>query len=41
MGLYDRVPHLGASFLFMKKKDGLMRMYIDYRELNKVTVRNK
>ena len=27
--------------LFVKKKDGLMRLCINYRELNKVTVRNK
>ena len=27
--------------LFVKKKDGSMKLCIDYRELNKVTVRNK
>ena len=27
--------------LFMKKKDGSMRMCIDYCELNKVTIKNK
>ncbi|GJW83016.1 putative reverse transcriptase domain-containing protein, partial [Tanacetum coccineum] len=30
----------GAPILFVKKKDGSMRMCINYRELNKVTVRN-
>lgn len=27
--------------LFVKKKDGLMRLCINYRELNKVTIKNK
>ncbi|WMV20192.1 hypothetical protein MTR67_013577 [Solanum verrucosum] len=31
----------GALVLFVKKKDGSMRMCIYYRQLNKVTIRNK
>nr|GEW92212.1 hypothetical protein [Tanacetum cinerariifolium] len=44
---YRVYPHLaisspwGAPVLFVKKKDGLFRMCIEYRELNKITIKNR
>nr|GEX56098.1 putative reverse transcriptase domain-containing protein [Tanacetum cinerariifolium] len=41
----SRVPYnlapWGAPVLFVRKKDGLICMCIDYRELNKLTVKNR
>ena len=31
----------GAPLLFLKKKDGSLKICIDYKQLNKVTIKNK
>lgn len=31
----------GVPVVFMKKRYGTLRMYIDYQELNKVTIKNR
>ena len=31
----------GAPVLFVKKKDGTIRLCINYQQLNKVTIKNK
>ncbi|GJY77708.1 putative reverse transcriptase domain-containing protein [Tanacetum coccineum] len=36
-----RVRYIGASVLFVKKKDGSFPMYVDYQELNKLTIKNR
>ena len=36
----SKAPY-GAPVLFQRKQDGSMRMCVDYRALNKVTVKNK
>ena len=39
--IYPSTSPWGAPMLFVKKKDGALQLCIDYRELNKVIVKNK
>eukprot|EP00253_Pinus_taeda_P020650 PITA_20650 len=39
--ILPNVSPWGAPVLFVKKKDGTLRMCIDYRQLKKMTIKNK
>jgi hypothetical protein len=35
------INSVDASILFVFKKDGELRLYVDYRDLNKITIKNR
>lgn len=39
--IWPSISPWGSPLLFVKKKDGSLKMCIDYRQLNKLTVKNK
>ena len=39
--IWPSVLSWGALVLFVRKKDGTMRLCIDYKMLNKVTIKNQ
>ena len=39
--IYPSMSPWGATILFTRKKDGSLYLCIDYRQLNKVTMKNK
>ena len=39
--IHQSISIRGAPVLFVKKNDGTLRMCIDYRQLNKVTIKKK
>jgi hypothetical protein len=39
--IHPSVSPWGSPILFMKKKDGTLRLCFDFRQLNKVTIKNK
>ena len=39
--IHPSVSLWGAPVLFVKKKDGTLRLYVNFRQLNKMTVKNK